>query len=315
MNIETTHTTAKDFFLYAGWIITLYANIISLLTFIFSCINLVYPPLYFDSTYGNSSIITAVSVLIVMFPVFIILSKIIYKDIDKNPIKKDIWIRRWALYLTIFALGLTLAITIITLINTFLNGDLAMGFALKVIATILIAGGAISFYIQDIRGFFIGKSKQRNLISITTSFLVVVAVIGGIIIVGSPAERRAQEFDSQRINDLSLIQSNVLEFWRTQEELPKDLEDLENPLQYFQIPVDPKTGTSYVYNPTGEYSFELCANFDTESLTSPQTDRRSFEPIRKFDSNIIEEGNWGHGIGTQCFDRTIDPERFPAYDN
>lgn len=318
MNIETTQATAKDFFLYAGWIITLYASIISLLSFLFSCINLIYPPLYYSPSYGNSGIITAISVLIVMFPAFIILSKIIYKDIDKNPIKKNIWIRRWALYLTIFALGLTLAITVITLINAFLNGELVAGFALKVAAIILVAGGAITFYIQDIKGTFIGRKKERNIISIIVAVLVATAVIGGMIIVGTPGERRAQELDNQRVNDLSSIQSSVLEYWRTQEKLPDDIAELEDPLAYFVAPLDPQTGIQYEYNVTGEYSFELCAEFETESLNptahfDETNESFAIAPYPNYD--LAVDSNWQHGVGKHCFERTIDPKRFPTYDN
>jgi hypothetical protein len=316
MNIETTHATAKDFFLYAGWIITLYASIISLLTFVFSCINLLYPPLYFSPSFENSGIVTAISVLIVMFPAFIILSKIIYKDIDKNKVKKDIWIRRWSLYLTIFALGLTLAVTVITLINAFLNGDFVANFALKVVATLLVAGGSIIFYIQDSKGVFIGKKKVRNIISIIVSVLVALAVIGGVIIVGTPGERRAQEFDNQRVSDLSSIQSSVLEYWRTQEKLPANMAELKDPLSYFVEPLDPQTGMQYQYTATGEYSFELCAEFETESMSQNQdeftTGKYSSAPTYKYD---LINSDWQHGAGKHCFERTIDPKRFPTYDN
>jgi len=316
MNIETTHATAKDFFLYAGWIITLYASIISLLTFVFSCINLLYPPLYFSPSFENSGIVTAISVLIVMFPAFIILSKIIYKDIDNNKVKKDIWIRRWSLYLTIFALGLTLAVTVITLINAFLNGDLVANFALKVAATLLVAGGSIIFYIQDSKGVFIGKKKVRNIISIIVSVLVALAVISGVIIVGTPGERRAQEFDNQRVSDLASIQSSVLEYWRTQEKLPADMAELKDPLSYFVEPLDPQTGMQYQYTAIGEYSFELCAEFETKAMSQNQDEftagRYSATPTYKYD---LTNSDWQHSVGKHCFERTIDPKRFPTYDN
>jgi len=321
MNTETQNqiTTAKDFFLYAGWMVTLYSTIISFLTFAFNVINLAYPKI--DQWYGTeqsiSGITMSISVLLVMFPLFIILSKTIYKDIDAVPSKKDMWVRRWALYLTIFALGLTLAITTITLVYTYLSGEAATGFLLKILVIAILSGFSIVFFIKDSKAVFIGKKTLRKKISYVVITIVLSSVIAGIIVVGSPAERRLASLDETRISDLSRIQSEVLEYWRTQEVLPEGLGDLEDSLSYVEIPLDPVTNDQYEYSQNGELSFTLCANFKTSNIDDSQNDG-AMRSVR-YDKYEMGWGtstsSWEHKAERTCFERTIDPKRFPTYDN
>ena len=103
-------TTAKDFFLYLGVIIGLYVNSISFLVLIFQIIERVFPLVgeYIDVT--GSGMRNVIAILIIFFPTFIYLTHLVNKDLKANPEKKEMWIRRWMIYLTLFIAGLTVAI-------------------------------------------------------------------------------------------------------------------------------------------------------------------------------------------------------------
>jgi len=141
----------------------------------------------------------------------------------------------------------------------------------------------------------------------TVIAVVILAVIGGIIVAGSPAEERARRFDQERVWNLQYIQSEVANYWVNKETLPKNLEELQDPLRGFILPKDPQTGEEYGYEIKGELSFSLCANFQTESEYS---DIYSRNEIIYPAALTKVENNWEHGIGKTCFEREIDPDFF-----
>lgn len=307
--MKEAKTTAKDFFINLGIIISLYSSIISLVVFVFSVINYSFP----DVGYGyvssyQAGMTSALSVLIVMFPIFIYLSRLDNKASDKDPELKKVWVRKWAAYLTIFLLGLALAINLVTLLNFFLSGEITARFILKVLSLAVIATGTFWYYIQDIKGRFLNNSKKRKNISIVTSAVVIVVIISGIFIIGTPGQRRDQRLDDIRVSDLQNIQSQVTSYYQEQEILPENLSDLEDPLSYFVLPKDPVTGEDYAYRVLAPLEFELCANFST---ISNETDESYIKP-RLVDPFVDSTSAfWNHSKGENCFERTIDPKKFP----
>src|SRR6185369_3002454 len=95
--------------------------------------------------------------------------------------------------------------------------------------------------------------------------LVLAAIVGGFIIVGSPSNQRALRFDTQRVNDLSSIQWQIISYWQQKGKLPVSLSDLFDPLYGVTIPVDPDTKQSYEYVQKGATSFALCSTFSREA--------------------------------------------------
>ena len=95
------------------------------------------------------------------------------------------------------------------------------------------------------------------------------AVISGFFIVGSPKAERLARFDERRINDLSMIQSEVTSYWQQKRRLPQSLEELQHDLGYFIPPTDPQPGAMYEYRVLTPLKFELCAVFSAVSNRSP----------------------------------------------
>ncbi len=138
--------------------------------------------------------------------------------------------------------------------------------------------------------------------------VVVIVIIAGIVVVGSPIDERKSRFDEQRTSDLAALQSHIITYWQNKGALPKNLGDLADPILGFSVPLDPETKKEYGYRPLiGTGGFQLCAVF---SLPSEISDTRS-KPVRAPYPMGAYEGSWDHGMGEQCFDRTIDPDFFP----
>ena len=105
-----------------------------------------------------------------------------------------------------------------------------------------------------------------------------------------------------------MIQSQIVSYWQDKEQLPQDLEDLEDPLRGFLAPMDPQTEEPYGYRAMGARTFELCATFNLESTEEGSFTRRAV-PIG-IKGTLFNE-NWQHEAGDLCFERTIDPDLFP----
>ena len=301
--------TPKNFFLQIGIIATLYASIISFLSFLFSLIDNVFPnpeAYYYDIT--NSSLRYSISVLIVVFPIFLFLSRLHRRAIEVHVELKDSKLRKWLLYLTLFLAGVAVAVDVIVLINTFLSGeDFPTSFLLKVLSVLLVAGSVFFFYLKDIKGIWDLNPKGAKIASILTTVIVLVAVVGGIITIGSPSKQRDLISDQNKINDLSSIQYQITEYYQDKGTLPKTLKEVVDPLRGNVLPKNVDTGEDYVYEVTGPLSFKLCADFKTVSKkesANSQKESIAYYPMQ-------ENEHWAHQVGTTCFDRTIDPERFP----
>lgn len=139
----------------------------------------------------------------------------------------------------------------------------------------------------------------------TIIVIVIVTVIVGFFIVGSPKEERLRRLDQQRVEHLQFLQSEILNYWINKERLPTDLSDLQDDIRGLAIPTDPETDTEYVYKKMSELTFSLCATFERPSLESDVGVGKT-RPAEPFGYGIQQ--NWQHEAGLTCFDRTIDPD-------
>jgi hypothetical protein len=309
-------TTAKDFFLWAGAMVSLYVSVVAFIALIFSYINYVFPDTlnyYYQNPY-DSGMSHQMAILIVLVPLFLILMRLIRKGIVEDPTRADIWVRRWALYLTLFAAGATLAGDLITLLYYFLSGqEITVRFLLKVAVVLLVVGAAFLHFLADIRGFWIANPKRANTIGLAAGALVVISIVLGFFIVGTPWEARLQRLDAQRVSDLQNIQWQIVSYWQQKQKLPAALPELTDSISGWAVPIDPQTGAAYEYAAKTGTTFELCATFASDR-NIPTEHSGISRPMPVADPyGIGMSDNWNHGVGRTCFERTIDPERYPPF--
>ncbi len=309
--MDKLKVTPKDFFLWVGAMASLYMSVVSLIILFFEYINYLFPdPLertYYYSDPYSGSIRFAMASLIVVVPLYLFLTRVLNQDVRRSPEKKDLWIRRWGIFLTLFVAGITLVIDLITLINTFLEGELTTRFALKVIAVFVVVGAGFLYYLLDLRGVWEKKETLSKSIGLSVAFIVVASVVSGFLIIGSPTTQRLYRADDQRVADLQSIQWQIVNFWQQKETLPQQLGELEDSISGFVVPIDPEIKNGYVYRVTAPAAFELCATFNKESRGKTAGSAVSMP------YPVMEGENWIHGQGEQCFKRTIDPDRYPPF--
>ncbi len=135
--------------------------------------------------------------------------------------------------------------------------------------------------------------RIHTIFSVASCFVVVVALVWGFVLVGSPGTSRLQRLDQRRLDDLQTIFREIQSLCHDPDikdtlkrRLPQTLDQLATLARRERINLsDPETGERYRYAVTSETTYQLCATF-----TLP----------RDSDSNVF----WNHPAGEHCF--TID---------
>ena len=300
---ETTAGGARNFFLLGTATITLYASALALITLLFQYIDLLFPNdlAYWHDPYQGPARF-AIATLVVVFPLYIYFTRRANNDLRAEPSRAGLSIRKWLLYITLFVAGFTVVVDLIVLINAFLGGEeMTAAFLLKVLAVLLVGGGAFWYYLKDLQGYWVSNEKTSKIIGIGVCIAVVAGVLGGFAVMGSPSTMREMRYDQERVYNLELIQSNIISFYQSKNRLPEDLNELTDPLSGFIVPSDPETNAPYTYQKTDALSFSLCAEF---THPSPETSQAEYAYMGD---------NWDHEAGGTCFSRTVDPERYPPF--
>ncbi len=310
MNDQKPRTTPKDFFIYLGTAISLYVSAGSLLALLFSIINARFSDAldnaYNYYVYGGEGAIFAIAALIIVVPIFLFLSYYIRKDILQDSEKRSLGIRKWFVWFTLFAAGIAVAGDLVTLLYTFLQGEVTIRFILKVLSVFAVSGGIFAYYFYDLRRS--PEARPNPILLGITSIVVLAAIFLGFATFGSPATQRDMRLDSQREQSLSGIQWEVLNKWQTTQKLPASLAELGDDFNGYVAPMDPETGAPYEYTVTGPLSFEICATFARAS------DAQADKQFAYSDAWGPMGENFAHEAGRKCFPRTIDPVKYPPYE-
>lgn len=309
-----TKTTARDFFLHLGAVVSFYASVVALITLLFEVINFAYPRVNDGYMYAFPSISFQVATLIVALPIFLLISRVLEKMYIADPSLREATLRRLLGYITIFLAGAIVAGDLITVIYMYLDGqELTTGFMLKIFTLIVISGGVFAYYLREIKNLI--QSTERNVWRVGALLITIASIVVGFMVIGSPADQRAYRYDAKKITDLQSIQWQVINHFQMKGVLPKALTDLEDSLSYQKLPVDSQTGKTYDYKSTSALTFELCADFNRETRkgipVNGGIDIASISARPVYYNGGVGE-NWDHKSGQGCFSRTIDPALYPV---
>ena len=149
-------TSPKDVFLHLLAMATLYASAISFILLIFEYINVLIPDAlsvggYYSPDSSYNSIRMYIASLIVVFPVFILVNRFLNKNYGKFPEKRNLRVRKWLIYFTLFVAAIIIIGDLVTLIYNLLGGELTTRFLLKIITVFFVAGSIFGYYFADIK--------------------------------------------------------------------------------------------------------------------------------------------------------------------
>ncbi len=300
-------STPKDVFLHLFNIVTFYLSVIGFITLYIQYINAGFPD---QLTYYFTAIADGVrwstSVLFIAVPAYLISSWLLAKDLKVAPEKRELKLRKWLVYFTLFISAITIIIDLMIFVYNFLDGELTIQFFLKIFVVLLVAGAVFGYYLWELKRKEI-ESKIPKILAIAVSVIVLASIIIGFFVVGTPKDQRNRRFDEQRISDLQMMQGQIVNYWTNKKVLPEKLTDVEDDISGVTIPTDPDSNQAYEYTVIDELTFELCATFAKANQNTKAGLRGEFYPISPYDNY---QQNWDHDAGRVCWNRAIDPELY-----
>ena len=227
------HNTPRDFFLHFGAFAALYAAATALGTLLFLIIGYAFPDRLYNNYYGyydpfSGPMRFAIASLIILVPLFLFLMRTIQREARILPERYAFAVRKWLTYITLFVAGATIVGDLITLVYSFLGGELATPFLLKVLTLFAITGVIFWYFLLDIRGYWQNREAASKMAGWGTLLVALIAVVGSFFIMGSPMGQREIRFDQQEGQDLSMIQQQVVSYWQQNDRLPKAVSDRLN---------------------------------------------------------------------------------------
>lgn len=144
-------STPKDVFYYLLSIVTLYMSSISFGVLMFQLIDKWFPDALDYAVSLNNSLRWSAAILIVSFPVYMVLMWLINKDILVLPAKREIRVRKWLGYLTLFISAVVSIVDVATLVYNLLGGEITIRFVLKIIVVLAVAATIFFVYLHELR--------------------------------------------------------------------------------------------------------------------------------------------------------------------
>ncbi len=304
----------KDVFMHLLAVVALYISAVSFGALTFQFINRWLPDPLTDHGYYRTAMADAirwfVAMLTIVFPVYVWTAWSIQKEATAHASKRNLKIRKWLLYLTLFLAAAVIIGDLIALIYNFLGGELSARFLLKVGVVLFIAASVFGYYLWNLKSdIMASRDPYMRWFVWAVVAIVVAAVVYGFVAAGSPFAERMRRFDERRVQDLQNIQWQAVNYWQKKEKLPNQLYDLRDEISGFVPPRDPESGNAYEYRVLADLKFELCATFATESSDEPASEPKPAG--LGYDGSYMKPTNWMHSAGRVCFERTIDPALYP----
>jgi magnesium-transporting ATPase (P-type) len=296
---------AKHFALQLGALISLYVSIGGLISLLFGVINIAYPdPVNtWEFMASQGSIRWAIALLIVFFPTYITLTRMINKGRRESG-ASYLSLTKWLIYLSLLVGGVVILGDLVSIIYNFLNGELTTRFLLKALTVLLTVGLAFVYYIYDARGYWQANETRSKQYGLLATVIMVVAVVTGYMHIEKPGEVRERALDERQVNDLGSMQSQIVGHYVTTNTLPETLDALQ--LKEV-LPTAPEGRAGYTYRKTGTNSFEVCATFAFAS------DPNRYGYVSYYDAYGVVKNpdDWTHASGKWCFTRVVNPPAVP----
>jgi len=298
-HMNTKHD-AKYTFYYLLSLVALIFMAISVGMVAFGIIDKTIPDIlnYYNYSSVDSRLKFAISALLISIPAFYSVSYLINKGLRCQELDKESPIRRWLTYFIILVSSLIILGSFVSLVNSFLSGELTVRFILKVASVLLIAGISFSFYLYDVkRESPEKKDRVTKIFFIATLFLVVSVFVAAWFFVESPQKTRARRIDNLILNNFSNLESSINSYYTYNKKLPEKISDLSlNQQIYFnpEFALDPESKEEIGYNRINDTEFELCAYF----RASNREDQN--DPRLRLNGN-----NQEHDSGYQCLSRKL----------
>jgi hypothetical protein len=149
-----SYLDAREAFVYLVLFSTLYWSANHVGSLLFDIINVTFPDPATDRDrlmpYTRSAMRWSIASLVVAFPVFLYMSRLVARDIAADPNKRHSKVRRWLTYMTLFFASGIIIGDLITLVYNLLGGEMTTRFLLKALVVAFIAATVFWYYLSSL---------------------------------------------------------------------------------------------------------------------------------------------------------------------
>jgi hypothetical protein len=216
--------------------------------------------------------------LIVAFPIFLWVSRLISTGLRARPESADSGVRKWLTYVALVVAAVSLLGDAIWFLQGFLHGDLTTPFVLKSLVLLALAGGIFVYYLGGLRAEIVNIARDRVFAGVACA-AVIAGLAFGFLGVGDPAHSRAVSADEKRVSQLADATQRIHEWYASKDQVPEALSDMPRG-DTLRDPIDDRT---FEYRPLGGSKYRLCANFEESDRT-------------------VRSGDFKHATGRVCYD-------------
>lgn len=254
-------------------------------TLYFQIVNLAFPDPLSGGWYAWSASVEAVhyatAALLIGFPLYYLAMRLWFRQFREDAGRAESKLSRWLTYLVLLVAAVTVVGDLIAIVNSLLQGEITVRFFLKALTILAIAAAIFGFYYLERKKIQYQKDIPRSTFlnfGRGVAAAVVVGIVLGFVLGGSPADQRARSLDATRSENLANLSGCIEQYAASLGALPASLDELERSSQFnycVSSSVDPETGAPYEYRvvtpskPQGSGmvgEFELCADFATATL-------------------------------------------------
>ena len=143
---------AREAFLYLISFITLYITAFSFGYLIFAFIDKAFPdPLSIGGRFYSGGLRTAISSIIIAFPLYLFLMWRLAKAVALDPERRKSMVRKWLTYLTLVIAAAIIIGDLIALLSNVLGGERSIRFSLKAFTILTITGSIFGYYLWSLQ--------------------------------------------------------------------------------------------------------------------------------------------------------------------
>jgi hypothetical protein len=285
-------TPAKDAFLYLFSFATLATWAFALGSICFILVedwikDPLAAPTYGSYTSESYEISIGLACLIVTFPLYLFVMKIIVSDTRRSPEKRDSPVRKWLTYIMLLIAAACIIGDLITVLTYYLRGEVTGRFLAKASVVLAISGGVFWYYLgflREARKESPTEGKRDVAAAILASLAVLVVAVFGFYKTRGPMTQRLLHADRKRVSMINQL-ANEIRVKVTDEKLPLPPSLTEVQKTKYK---DPETGQPPEYSLTSPTRYSICTTF---VLPTPDAEQQK-----------LDYAFWTHPDGHKCFD-------------
>ncbi len=238
----------------------------------------------YRQNFDTYTITSSLAALIVAFPLYLLISRVVVGEAAAHPEKLDSSIRKWLTYMALVIAASVFMGDLITALAYLLRGELTTRFLAKSFVVLALSGGVFFYYFGGLRKTDTTPatlSRDRVMAGLCSAIVALMVVLG-FFQLGSPKVQREFRADTQRIRQLYQLSTEIKNYWTSHDsQLPPSIDQLASGAY-----LDPITHAPYEYLPKQGNQYELCATF---ARSSEQREVTS------------DPNPWIHPAGHHCF--------------